>query len=379
MSMQKPTFRSRKIDKHRQMCVLLEEDVDFDGTIRDTQNIDYGVDKEEAEEEHLLQSLQTQFQTKKAYVPLPDVQLLKRPKKLFQRPIDWIRHNEPEIVEYCSSKEEIEFVKNHPGMKLDEYEYVMQVCDSMMLDRLPHASIFDIGDLLYKIVTGYQKPHLEEIIPVIYDHYKTKFLEKNNILMPVLLPAEKFESDSHPYKSFRPREIATFRKTRQSQNSTSRLKQWNSELSSAHQLLQMVAHRERIQKEVLLVDQIIFEKKLKVKLKRKQLGLPDEEQKPLARQKLTSIGDGIKRRIQMDKDYVDISLSLFNHRSWAYRLRQGISNMIIDRNSSFDAYDVLSDEEIEIIDPNEDSFTKIRYEQLTQLDWNMINNIKKEK
>ena len=365
---QKPTFRSRKIDKHRQMCVLLEEDVDFDGTIRDTQNIDYGVDKEEADEEHLLDSLKTQFHTSKTYVPLPDVQLVKRTKRKFKKPDDWIKHKASDAMDFSASVNDIKFIEQHPGMKIEDFEYIMNVCDEMMLDRVPHASIFDIGDLLHKIVTTNEKPNLEEIIPVIYDHYKSLYLEKNSLIMPILIPADKYELDTHPYKSFRAREVATFRKTRQSQSSTSRLKQWNQELNTAHQILQLVLRREKTQKEIMMLDQVIFEKKLRLKLKRKQLGLPDEEQKPITRQKTQTFGDGIKRRLQLDKDHVDVSLNLFNNKSWLYRIRQGVSNLVIDKNSSFDAHDVFSDEDVDMIDIHDNLYKEARNAQITKAD-----------
>eukprot|EP00835_Amoeboradix_gromovi_P006460 NODE_764_length_4412_cov_0.313935.p2 type:complete len:383 gc:universal NODE_764_length_4412_cov_0.313935:3165-2017(-) len=366
---QKPTFRSRKIDKHRQMCVLLEEDVDFDGTIRDTQNIDYGVDKEEADEEHLLTSLKTQFNTSKKYVPLPDVQLIKRTKREFAKPDGMIRYKATEALIFCASDDDVAFVKKHPGMNINDFELVMSICDEMMMDRVPHATLFDMDDLLHKIVTTLEKPHLEEIIPVIYDHYKTLFLEKDDIIMPILIPAEKYDSDSHPYKSFRPREVATFRKTRQSQSSSSRIKQWNQELNTAHHILQLVLRREKTNKEIMIIDQVIFEKRLRLKLKRKQLGLPEEEQKPPSRPKTHNIGDGIKRRLAMDNDYVDVSLGLYNNKSWQYRIRSHMNNMIIDKNSSYNKHDMFSDEEIDVIDVNDERFKKARYSLITKADW----------
>ena len=370
---QKPTFRSRKIDKHRQMCVLLEEDVDTEGTIRDTQNIDYGVDKEEADEEHLLTSLKTQFHNSKTYVPLPDVQLVQRDKRLFERPDDWIRNPTIEMVSFCASTVDLEFLIQHPDINIDDFEFIMNTCDEMMLDRLPQASLFDIGDLVHKIVTAKEKPQLEEIIPVIYSHYTALFEDKNDIIMPILLPAEKYEQEGHPYKCFRAREVATFRKTRQSQSSTSRLKQWNSELNAAHHILQLVSRREKTQKELMLLDQVIFEKKLRLKLKRKQLGLPDEEHKPITRQKVIQIGDGIKKRIAMDKGYVDTSLNMFTNENWSYRLRQHLNTMIIDKNKSYDPHDVFSDEDIEEIDIYKDDYKQARMNQLTRVDYALMD------
>lgn len=84
-------------------------------------------------------------------------------------------------------------------------------------------------------------------------------------------------AEHDPFICFRKREIRTTRKTRRTDmQSVQKLRQLRSELESARQLLEMVSRREKMRRETINLDQMIFEQRVLVREIKSRLQLPDE-------------------------------------------------------------------------------------------------------
>jgi hypothetical protein len=88
---------------------------------------------------------------------------------------------------------------------------------------------------------------------------------------------ETTRNESDPYVCFRRREIKTGRKTRRTDaQSLIKLRQLRAEMESARILLEMIAKREKMRKESLLLEHVIFEQKALVREMRETMGVSED-------------------------------------------------------------------------------------------------------
>lgn len=85
-------------------------------------------------------------------------------------------------------------------------------------------------------------------------------------------------NESDPYLCFRRRESKPIRKTRRTdQQSIEKLRKLRMEMESARSLLEMVSRREKVRKESLVLEHMIFDQRCKVREYRKNLGIKDDD------------------------------------------------------------------------------------------------------
>lgn len=93
----------------------------------------------------------------------------------------------------------------------------------------------------------------------------------------------QFEDDKNvdvdPYVAFRRRELRSTRKTRRTDPaSVSRLRDIRDSLKKAKDLFELINQRERMRKEHLRLEHVIFESRVAIREMRRQLGLPEISQ-----------------------------------------------------------------------------------------------------
>ncbi|KAJ1969522.1 Enhancer of polycomb-like protein 1, partial [Dimargaris xerosporica] len=306
--MSKAKFRSRKIDFKRPLPVYRATDLpgleDASTLQRTAPIVETGVEKEE-EEEHHLQAVISAAQAAVSghgekvaplYIPTPDASRsvadydkFYRPR--FAQPTSHIRFTGP-VEEamgctYCMDEEDEEwlntFNKGRKGgqqVSEDAFEAVMA-----QYERLTRDMVFTTPDDIPSFADLDRRAQ-ELLMPLdphanlFYEHWKDRRVaHEYKPLMPIL----KFEdgtrnSESDPYICFRRREVKQLRKTRRTDvHSMERLRKLQLELESARSLLEMVAKREKMRKESLVLEQIIFKQKCTVLDHRREAGHARDE------------------------------------------------------------------------------------------------------
>lgn len=85
-------------------------------------------------------------------------------------------------------------------------------------------------------------------------------------------------NEADPYLCFRRRESKPIRKTRRTdQQSIEKLRKLRMEMESARSLLEMVSRREKVRKESLVHEHMIFDQRTKVREQKRILGIKDED------------------------------------------------------------------------------------------------------
>ena len=88
---------------------------------------------------------------------------------------------------------------------------------------------------------------------------------------------ETTKGESDPFLCFRRREIKSTRKTRRTDaQSLHRLRQLKHEMDTARHIMDMIVKREKMRREALLLEHLIFEQRLLVQEMREKLGLPED-------------------------------------------------------------------------------------------------------
>jgi enhancer of polycomb-like protein len=126
----------------------------------------------------------------------------------------------------------------------------------------------------------------QQTLARLYEHWQGRRVKRNNApLMPQLridepslrASAAAAAAEHDPFVCFRKREIRTTRKTRRTDvQSVQKLRQLRSELDSARQLLEMVSRREKMRREAINLDQLIFEQRIVVREIKSRLQIPEE-------------------------------------------------------------------------------------------------------
>jgi hypothetical protein len=85
-------------------------------------------------------------------------------------------------------------------------------------------------------------------------------------------------NEADPYLCFRRRESKPIRKTRRSdQQSIEKLRKLRIEMEGARSLLEMVSRREKMRKESMVLEHLVFEQKCKLREYKRVLGVKDDD------------------------------------------------------------------------------------------------------
>ncbi|KAJ1926731.1 Enhancer of polycomb-like protein 1 [Tieghemiomyces parasiticus] len=318
--MSKAKFRSRKIDFKRPLPVYRASELpdleDATALQRTAPLVETGVEKEE-EEEHHLQAVISAAQAAASgggssggapvaplYIPTPDASRSvadydKIYRKTFVRPSSYIRFSatveESVGCPYCMDEDDTAWlVSFNKGRKAsqklpeDVFETIMWQYETLTRDM-----VFTSDDDLPTFATLEARAH-EKVTPLhsqarlLYDYWHEKRVDRN--LRP-LMPTLKFDevgrlpgttttaaNDADPYVCFRRREVKPLRKTRRTDaHSMEKLKRLQAELETARGILEMVSRREKMRKESLVLEQIVFQQKCTVLQQRRALNVPRDE------------------------------------------------------------------------------------------------------
>ncbi|KAG0355099.1 Enhancer of polycomb-like protein 1, partial [Gamsiella multidivaricata] len=252
-------FRNRKINNKQLLHVYRAVDIpDLDESVslqRSIPQTETGVDKEEESEHHLQAAISasnlssTTGEAKALYIPTPDASRKIENyhdfySRAFTEPSTLIRFSS--TVEDCigcpynMDEEDEKWLKEFNEKraaeeeKLDEdhFELIMWQFEKITNERVPYLQLF------------------EEVV----------------------------RNEADPYLCFRRRESKPIRKTRRTdQQSIEKLRKLRMEMESARSLLEMVSRREKVRKESLVLEHMIFDQRCKVREYRRNLGIKDDD------------------------------------------------------------------------------------------------------
>ncbi|KAI8897557.1 enhancer of polycomb-like-domain-containing protein [Globomyces pollinis-pini] len=288
-------LRSRKVDHRKQMPVYrYDQLLDLDEiNSRTLSKVTTGVEKEEEEEHHLQAALLTN-----SVIPTPEASnLLLNPQNYdafyptnFHLPKSLIKFSSQiEDVMGClynldekdnawieSLDEEIKSRTTPLAIEQTFYAFEQAGNDKVAGDCPDFETCLQMLQQ-----AGYDHILDQDVLYLIYDYWKNARYELNqgNRLRPRL----KFEEmslnpESDPYVCFRHREIKQLRKVRRSDTvAQEKLHKLKEDLTRARELLQFIHEREQHCKDLLMIDHLIFEKRVTVRKIKKDLGITSNE------------------------------------------------------------------------------------------------------
>lgn len=235
---------------------------------------------------------------KQVYIPTPEThvvvskkfeQLQKRPFSLPHSHIRFSSTVEECIgVAYTMDEEDAEWLQSfNAKSKKDHcselaFETIMDHFEGICNERQPFLST-DLSSILTwqemeptfaKTPAAAYKLYAKQI----YAHWRERRVANVGLpIMPSLRTEEPDKDDNDPYICFRRREVRQVRKTRRTDaQSSDRLRRLKTELEQARNILEMVSRREKLRKDNLLMEQLIFDHRCTYKKVKRKLGLPDD-------------------------------------------------------------------------------------------------------
>ncbi|CAH7668211.1 enhancer of polycomb-like-domain-containing protein [Phakopsora pachyrhizi] len=153
-----------------------------------------------------------------------------------------------------------------PGLHLD-------------INRLP--SLADFEHTFESALINPRLPAIKIFAKFVYSHWKERRLKCGG--RPIM-PAVDFDesNESNPYVCFRRREIKMVRKTRRTDaQNMDRLVRLRNDLYKAHELLSAVLTRERVKREAVELEKVIFEGRCQIRDMKRRLNQPDGDEELL--------------------------------------------------------------------------------------------------
>ncbi|OAQ24114.1 hypothetical protein K457DRAFT_142208 [Linnemannia elongata AG-77] len=302
-------FRNRKINNKQLLHVYRAVDIpDLDETLnlqRSIPQTETGVDKEEETEHHLQAAISasnlstTTGEAKALYIPTPDASrkidnYRDFYSRAFTEPSTLIRFSS--TVEDCvgcpynMDDEDDKWLKEFnekrgkdDRLDEDQYELIMWQFEKITNERVPYLQL-DSGQIpplddLTATFTGPQLLPLKKAASSVYPWWSERRTKRGGkVITPQLKFEEVVRNESDPYLCFRRRESKPIRKTRRTdQQSIEKLRKLRMEMESARSLLEMVSRREKVRKESLVLEHMIFDQRCKVREYRKNLGIKDDD------------------------------------------------------------------------------------------------------
>ncbi|KAG0249700.1 Enhancer of polycomb-like protein 1 [Mortierella polycephala] len=325
-------FRNRKINNKQLLRVYRAVDIpDLDESVslqRSIPQTETGVDKEEEAEHHLQAAISasnlsaTTGEAKALYIPTPDAsRKIENYRDFYSRPFTepstLIRFSS--TVEDCigcpynMDDEDVAWLEKYnenkaEEKKLDEvhFELIMWQFEKITNERVPYLQLDnDQIPSFEDLKATFTAPHLLGIKNVAEDVYPWWTERRGKRGGKVITPQLKFEevvrNEADPYLCFRRRESKPVRKTRRTdQQSLEKLRKLRMEMESARSLLEMVSRRERVRKESLVLEHMIFDQKCKVREIRRNLGIKDDDDELQQKRKIRKTGDSTTIRIPLN-------------------------------------------------------------------------------
>ncbi|KAG0043901.1 Enhancer of polycomb-like protein 1 [Gryganskiella cystojenkinii] len=317
-------FRTRKINHKQLLRVYRAVDIpDLDESLnlqRSIPQTETGVDKEEESEHHLQAAISasnlstTTGEATALYIPTPDAsRRIENYRQFYSRPF-----TEPStLIRFSSTVEDCmgcpynmddgdekwlaDFNAKLPASeeKLDEdhFEMIMWQFEKITNEKVPYLQL-DSGQIppfddFQQSFTSPQLNGVKSKAPSVYPYWHERRTTRGGkVITPQLKFEEVMRNESDPYLCFRRRESKPIRKTRRAdQASIEKLRKLRMEMESARSLLEMVSRREKVRKESLVLEHMIFIQRGKVREIKRNLGIKDEED-DLAHQKKKSRKSG---------------------------------------------------------------------------------------
>ncbi|KAF9938634.1 Enhancer of polycomb-like protein 1 [Modicella reniformis] len=304
-------FRNRKINNKQLLRVYraveipdLDESVSLQRSIPQTET---GVDKEEESEHHLQAAISASNlststgEEKSLYIPTPDASRKIENyhdyySRLFTEPSTLIRFSS--TVEDCigcpynMDDEDENWLKElnekraagEEKLDDDHFELIMWQFEKITNERVPYLQL-DTTQIppfedLKSTFTGPQLLALKNIASSVYPWWQDRRTNRTGkVITPQLKYEEVLRNEADPYVCFRRRESKPIRKTRRTdQQSIEKLRKLRMEMESARSLLEMVSRREKVRKESLVLEHMIFDQRCKVREYRRNLGIKDDDE-----------------------------------------------------------------------------------------------------
>jgi len=302
-------IRNRKISIKQYLTIIRGPDIpdiDEDSAFqRSAAQIETGVDKEEEVEHHLQAALASQAvatgpKPEHLYIPTPDAS--KKVKdydahysKSFSQPTSYIRSSatveDYEGCPYCMDEQDEAFLRKmiskrskETDISEDIFELVMQFFEQITNESQPFLSLDPTNissfEELEKSLDRCDLSKYRSYAKSIYGHWRRRRLENaGKPLMPVLRFEENEKDEGDPYVCFRRREIRQVRKTRRTDaQSSEKLRKLRAEMMEARDLIAMVRDREKMRKDSLVMDHLIFNQRCTVKDVKRKLGVQGEDE-----------------------------------------------------------------------------------------------------
>ncbi|KAI7831154.1 enhancer of polycomb-like-domain-containing protein [Gamsiella multidivaricata] len=303
-------FRNRKINNKQLLHVYRAVDIpDLDESVslqRSIPQTETGVDKEEESEHHLQAAISasnlssTTGEAKALYIPTPDASRKIENyhdfySRAFTEPSTLIRFSS--TVEDCigcpynMDEEDEKWLKEFNEKraaeeeKLDEdhFELIMWQFEKITNERVPYLQLdtnqIPTFDDLKATFTVPQLLAVRNIASAVYPWWQERRIKRGGkVITPQLKFEEVVRNEADPYLCFRRRESKPIRKTRRTdQQSIEKLRKLRMEMESARSLLEMVSRREKVRKESLVLEHMIFDQRCKVREYRRNLGIKDDD------------------------------------------------------------------------------------------------------
>ncbi len=132
-------------------------------------------------------------------------------------------------------------------------------------------------------------PSLKPSAPKIYQHWWDRRKQRGGKPIAPCIKTEEIPTVNDPWVCFRRRNERPQRQRRRAdQSGVDKLRQLRTQLDQARQLLDMSTKRERLRKESLILEELIFQQRVLIRRMRKKLGLPvrPPQEDPRKRRKL---------------------------------------------------------------------------------------------
>lgn len=134
-------------------------------------------------------------------------------------------------------------------------------------------------DDLKATFVGPQLSGIKTFAPFLYPWWSERRTKRGGkVITPQLKFEEVMRNETDPYLCFRRRESKPIRKTRRTdQQSIEKLRKLRMEMESARSLHEMVSRREKVRRESLVLEHLIFDQRCKVREYKRNLGIKDED------------------------------------------------------------------------------------------------------
>ncbi|XP_045530793.1 uncharacterized protein LOC123718405 isoform X2 [Pieris brassicae] len=285
--MSKLSFRARALDASKPMPIYLAEELpdlpDYSAINRAVPQMPSGMEKEEESEHHLQRAISGTG----LIIPTPEVCQAdlefyercyppdyKMPKQHIHMQPLW---EEQETPEYDIDSEDERWLKQQRHPELTELKF------EQMMDKLEKSSGQTVVTLSEaKLLLERQ----DDLVIAVYDYWLNKRLTTQHpLILSVRTESRPGQSANNPYLAFRRRteKMQTRKNRKNDESSYEKMLKLRRELATALSLLEMVARREKVKREMVKLTALLADKRYEAKDFTNQL--PE----PVVRPQLTTV------------------------------------------------------------------------------------------